>query len=263
MMMKPRLTTTALGGATLALASLGHAQATAPFTETYSGGTFDVATPVVSGGATWTLTGDAYQVDLNSNGNAITYATFDVPNVPTAPGTVVTVSTDFTITGDSTDTTSVGLILFASDTDTDNTSFYEVIISEPGGFVTPEFVVNEVGAPGTDPDPTDPDAVASTVFSEYEVETFNLAVVTTFISATEASFDITVTGAGGTDGAVISDTVEIPLGTVFGLTGDTFSGSSNAQITFDNFSVSFIPEPTSLALLGLGGLGLLARRRRA
>lgn len=32
---------------------------------------------------------------------------------------------------------------------------------------------------------------------------------------------------------------------------------------FDNLEVTVVPEPTSIALLGLGGLGLLARRRRA
>jgi hypothetical protein len=37
---------------------------------------------------------------------------------------------------------------------------------------------------------------------------------------------------------------------------------SFATGTFDNVSITVIPEPSSLALLGLGGLALVARRRR-
>ncbi len=39
---------------------------------------------------------------------------------------------------------------------------------------------------------------------------------------------------------------------------DSYSGT----LTLDNFSVSEIPEPASLTLLGLGGLAMVARRRR-
>ena len=38
----------------------------------------------------------------------------------------------------------------------------------------------------------------------------------------------------------------------------------NATLQDSSFAtINFIPEPASLSLLGLGGLGLLARRRRA
>ena len=49
----------------------------------------------------------------------------------------------------------------------------------------------------------------------------------------------------------------VPHGTAFGVVGDTF--------VLDDVSVtdlSAAPEPTSLGLLALGGIGLLARRRR-
>jgi len=65
---------------------------------------------------------------------------------------------------------------------------------------------------------------------------------------------------------------EFTLGDTFGIaTADDFvlptAGTTNAQVITNagnaNFTVASIPEPSSTALLGLGGLALLARRRRA
>ena len=58
----------------------------------------------------------------------------------------------------------------------------------------------------------------------------------------------------------------VATGVELGETLDRFalrqSGSSNNEtITVDNLTVTWVPEPTSLALLGLGGL-IVARRRR-
>ena len=43
----------------------------------------------------------------------------------------------------------------------------------------------------------------------------------------------------------------------------TAHAQSNANATFDNITLSQVPEPSSTALLGLGGLALALRRRRA
>ncbi|MEM7625466.1 MAG: PEP-CTERM sorting domain-containing protein [Planctomycetota bacterium] len=225
-----------------------------PFIETYSGGTFDVTTPVINGGATWSIVGDAYEVDLNSGGNAVTDSVFAIDNLPTGPGAVVTTSVDFTITGDSGDTTLVGFVLFGSETDTAVGTFYEVGILEPGGFDPPALSVNEVG--GDDP------AVIDTInFDAFEVDTFSLTVVSTVLAADQIEFEVTVAGNGLNETQTFIDTVDSTLGNVFGLTGDTFSGSSNAQITFDNFSVTAVPEPTTAALIGVGALVLIRHRR--
>jgi len=47
----------------------------------------------------------------------------------------------------------------------------------------------------------------------------------------------------------------------FGLTAGT--GGLNDQVIIDDLSIVLIPEPSTLALLGLGALGLLRRRRKA
>ena len=72
--------------------------------------------------------------------------------------------------------------------------------------------------------------------------------------------------------SVVVGTLDSNIGNSFATTGsasiiyaDLFSSvSDNAALSFgvyDNFSVTDVPEPGSLALLGLGGLALLRRRR--
>ena len=51
---------------------------------------------------------------------------------------------------------------------------------------------------------------------------------------------------------------DTPIGSIQ-ITGNGPMG--NRPVQFDNLEVNFVPEPASLALLGLGGLALLRRRR--
>lgn len=70
----------------------------------------------------------------------------------------------------------------------------------------------------------------------------------------------------GTDYALLTVTDIVPAGAdlsrvVFAV--QTFGATPPQQIFVDDASVTVTPEPTSLALLGLGGLALIARRRQA
>lgn len=47
-----------------------------------------------------------------------------------------------------------------------------------------------------------------------------------------------------------------------GITHVGLGRESGTSASFDNFSLTVVPEPGSLALMGLGGLCLLKRRRR-
>lgn len=102
-------------------------------------------------------------------------------------------------------------------------------------------------------------------------------------SLTSAVISTSATGLPGTytvAGTLIPGYVEGPYGTVdpgvdFSLTAPVsnvkyiqltdITGVPNQYIAagFDEIRFTATPEPTSLGLLGLGGMGLLARRRRA
>ncbi|MEJ6778047.1 MAG: PEP-CTERM sorting domain-containing protein [Akkermansiaceae bacterium] len=76
-------------------------------------------------------------------------------------------------------------------------------------------------------------------------------------------------GAGGswTLGADYSDSISASVASGSSLflrwSGDDESGSgSRDEFALDDVSIDVVPEPSSTALLGLGGLALLARRRR-
>ncbi len=77
------------------------------------------------------------------------------------------------------------------------------------------------------------------------------AVITTGVSSISYDFTLTDAGSAG-DYLVLGWSTTNPDG------GSTGSDSFNV----DNIVVSAVPEPSSAALLGLGGLALILRRRK-
>ena len=76
--------------------------------------------------------------------------------------------------------------------------------------------------------------------------------------------DLTASISGGTDSSALSGTITFndptpQAGTWFGIRNRNNVGDLN--VDFDNFSVAAVPEPASAALVLLGGVSLIFRRR--
>lgn len=83
--------------------------------------------------------------------------------------------------------------------------------------------------------------------------------------------DVELSGTQLASGQVFSGTVletfaakgfDIPGGETFFRFGLIANGDGNQQIHYDNIRIAPVPEPTSMAVLGLGLSALAARRRR-
>ena len=83
--------------------------------------------------------------------------------------------------------------------------------------------------------------------------------VTSFVGGTSGTFsqtyDISGFGGGGFSIADVSNVLA-----VFAVNA---AAAGDGAISIDNFNMTAVPEPSSTALLGLGGLALALRRRRA
>ena len=83
--------------------------------------------------------------------------------------------------------------------------------------------------------------------------------VTSFVGGTSGTFSQTydISGFGGGDFSIADVSNVLAVFTVnAGAVGD-------GAISIDNFNMTAVPEPSSTALLGLGGLALALRRRRS
>ena len=97
----------------------------------------------------------------------------------------------------------------------------------------------------------------------------NAGVADSGIGYSDALKTIALTNVDGTNYTLsIDGTTFTTLALANGRTGidevrvfnDTSGGGND--VTFNNFSVSVVPEPSTTALLGLGGLALILRRRK-
>ena len=78
-------------------------------------------------------------------------------------------------------------------------------------------------------------------------------------------FDVTIGGATTNftaDAANPFGTLLVPAGTNITFTGAGSLTTTNVRINSIEVYIAVIPEPSSLAVLGLGGVLIMARRRR-
>ena len=83
--------------------------------------------------------------------------------------------------------------------------------------------------------------------------------VTSFLGGTSGTFSQTydISGFGGGDFSIADVSNVLAVFTV------NAAAAGDGAISIDNFNMTAVPEPSSTALLGLGGLAFALRRRRA
>ena len=98
-----------------------------------------------------------------------------------------------------------------------------------------------------------------TIFKSVTADEFDVSVSIDELNADGTA--VTTAGLVSASGTVTNAAIYADT-TLFAGFHVSFAGSGNTHGSeFDNFNLAIVPEPTSLALVGLGGLCLLRRRR--
>ncbi|BAM03763.1 PEP-CTERM sorting domain-containing protein [Phycisphaera mikurensis] len=251
--------------AALALVATPALAADAPYTETFDG--FDTAdftlfVDPADAPAGLSVAGGELVVDLTGVG--VTDVVLPVNGLDLTPGSVVSVSADIAPTGELTDLVDIGLVAFGTAGTDQIDSFYALTVEEAGGFgggLDTFLRFNEIGGDNTADAEAAPAAFGSIAGGAQYAAEFTVGGLA---AAPTLSGTFSVTAGGLTETLAFADATPPALGNLFGFTVDGFDGSAGVGLVIDNFSVtSVIPEPASAAVLALGGVTLLARRRRA
>jgi hypothetical protein len=266
--------TLCFGMALAAFTTRGANAAVFPYTNDFSGVGANTDFPSESGGTTpWTVAGGTYNiVDSNIAGQVNTTASIPVTSRPTAGGEGFVQSTQFTVDalGGTPNFFTIGFAALATGPapyPTASTNFYLADVDfaddtvEYGRMrILNQGAANADFVQGSNNDAIDPlDLVVGTTYTLRLTGTYN---GTGGLAMTLGLFD----AAGTTQiGSTVSATDPTPLaGDHFGYRNAAArvgTASVNYDVSFDNFQVIAVPEPTALALAGAAA-GLLALRRR-
>lgn len=245
-----RLTRGVLACSLLTLA-LPATAAVVPFTEDFNDGVADGFS--ASGAYTANGVDGTYDISVSGAG-LVRNSTVDITNADGAPGITVSTDAEFSVFNGS-----VGFAAYGSVSGVSTGSFYLLDITGLGTTSDTGIRILEIGGDGGINVSSD----LPGSFTFVEDDPFSLSA--DFVpGATAGSIDIELTLTQGSNSFSISGT------DATGLTGDAFgyrtrtTGGGNGELvgSFDNFTVTPIPEPGSLALAAAGALLISLRRRR-
>jgi hypothetical protein len=248
-----------------------------PYTNDFSGTGSNVAFPNESPDAEWTMGSGTYNYSSNNTSSSTSQSTASV-SLTNIGSTSFTMETQFTISSTGTvnsnaTTIGMGFLGLTSDfsgtvTPTPSTAFYLadwqtgstgsntgqlriVSVGESAGFSGVNATVD-----------TNPGSSSLAINLD---TTYVMRLVATYTSATSLSMTVGIFNTSGTQigtSATATDSSAL-AGTYFGYRNRLGISGGTFNAAFDNFSVAPVPEPGTVALLGLGaGATLLMLRRR-
>lgn len=260
--------------ATLGLAAMGTPQAAViPYTNDFSGSGSNVAFPnqTVSANSTWSVTGGSYVYSSTNTSWPVGNASLPLTNMGTSPFVVETQFTVSSLGSFNANGITVGLGLFGSDaaftglasansyyladwtlatTSTGVTpgQFRLIALGDGSGYTSTSTVID-----------TNPDAnIAVTLGATYTMRLEGSYSGTTL----NMTFSL-LNSTGNVLGTVTASDTSPLTGTNFGYRNRSGLSGGAFTTSFDSYSVTPVPEPGTVALLGLGlGTALLIMRRR-
>lgn len=248
----------ALMMASASFVGLCQAAVTIPYTNDFSGTTGNGAFETETSDAQWSVSGGKYVNNFVSGGGGVSSsASLQVSNIANS---TFTMSMDFTISAAS-DSFTVGFGLLGGNAAFNGTTgaYYlaDVNYSTSGSHQLRLF---EIGSSNTN--------LASSANAAYQLSlntTYSLRLAVTKTTSS-VSMTLGLYDAGGNQlGSSVTATDSTPLsGTYFGLRNRANTTSGTHTVSFDNFSIAAIPEPSSFAMAAgglIGALVVIARRR--
>lgn len=243
-----RLTCGILATSLFALAMPATA-ATVPFFEDFEDGVADG----FSFSSAYSVNAGTYDISIDADA-VVRNSTVDLTNADGAPGITISTDAEFSVFNGS-----VGFAAYGTNSGVSTGAFYLLDITGLGTNSNTGLRILELNGNGG----VNVTADLPVSFGFVATDPFSLSA--DFVpGAAPGSIDIEFTLTQGSDSFSISGTDATGLtGDAFGYRTRTTSGGNGQLVgSFDNFSVTAIPEPGSLALAATGALLIGLRRRR-